>query len=261
MKLSLLEKLHMRHRFARYRYKSEVPDIRYVMESNLEGKTLVDIGANKGIYCYYLSRKAGSQGKVYAFEAQPELGDHLQSVKESFNLDNLHIVNKGLSSEPGILKMVRTKVGAGGASFYLQPDGLLEELDVPVITLDDFFGREVQETISFIKCDVEGYEYEVLKGGEMVLRRDNPTILLECLDKEAKAGRLFGYLADLGYSGFFYFVRREDHARYRFKDRGIYVRVTEFDKYDYVRPTIDFRNYIFTKDPDEIQKLSEYRQN
>lgn len=261
MKLSLLEKLHMRHRFARYRYKSEVPDIRYVLESNFEGKTLLDIGANKGIYCYYLSRKAGPQGKVYAFEAQPELGDHLQSVKESFNLSNLHIVNKGLSSEPGILKMGRSKVGSGEASFHYQPDGSLEELDIPVITLDDFFGKEIQETIHFIKIDVQDHEYRVLKGGEMVLKRDNPTILLECLDKEAKKGTLFGYLADLGYSGFFYFVRPEDHARYRYKDRGHYVRVTEFDKYDYVRPTVDFRNYIFTKDPDEIQKLSEYRRD
>ena len=74
MKLSPIGKLHMRHRFWRYRYKSEVPDIRYVLESRLEGKTLLDIGANIGIYSYYLSRKAGPHGKVYAFEAQPELG-------------------------------------------------------------------------------------------------------------------------------------------------------------------------------------------
>ena len=151
MKLSLIDKLHMRHRFARYRYKSEVPDIRYVLESKLEGKTLLDIGANKGIYCYYLSRKAGPQGKVFAFEAQPELGDHLQSVKESFNLNNLHIVNKGLSSEPGILKMGRTKIGSGGASFDYKPDNHLEELDIPVITLDEFFWRGVPRNNPFYK--------------------------------------------------------------------------------------------------------------
>lgn len=259
MKLSLLDKLHMRHRFWRYRYKSEVPDIRYVLESNLEGKTLLDIGANQGIYSYYLSRKAGPHGKVYAFEAQPELGDHLQSVKESFGLNNLHIVNKGLSSEPGILKMGRTKIGAGGAGFDYKADGHLEELDIPVITLDDFFSPETRETIHFIKCDVEGHEFKVLKGGEKVLRRDNPTILFECFDKVAREGKLFGYLAGLGYSGFFYFVRPEDHARYRYKDRGHYVRYTEFNNYEYVRPSVDFRNYIFTKDPDEIRNLSNYR--
>ena len=124
-----------------------------------------------------------------------------------------------------------------------------------------FFGEESRETIHFIKCDVEGHEFKVLEGGKNVLRRDGPTILIECLDKKAREGKLFGLLEGLGYSGFFYFVRRENHARYRYKDRGHYVRYTEFDKYDYVRPTIDFRNYIFTKDPDEIQKLSEYRRD
>ena len=216
----------MRHRFARYRYKSEVPDIRYVLESDLEGKTILDIGANKGIYCYYMSRKAGPKGKVYAFEAQPELGEHLQAVKESFNLNNLIIVNEGLSSEPGFLKMGRPKVGSGGASFHYQPDGDLEEIDVPVITLDDYFDTKTDETIDFIKCDVEGHEFKVLKGAEMVLRRDSPTILLECADKEAREGKLFGLLRRLGYSGFFYFVRPEDHARYRHKDRGHYTSVS-----------------------------------
>ena len=151
MKLSFLEKLHMQHRFWQYRYKSEVPDIRYVLESKLESKTVLDIGANKGIYSYYLSRKVGPQGNVYAFEAQPELGDHLQSVKETFNLNNLYIVNKGLSSEPGILKLGRTKIGAGGAGFDYKPDSRLEVLDIPVITLDDFFEKKSPGNHTFYK--------------------------------------------------------------------------------------------------------------
>ncbi len=261
MKLSPIAKLHMRHRFWRYRYKSEVPDIRYVLESRLEGKTLLDIGANMGIYSYYLSRKAGPHGNVYAFEAQPELGNHLQSVKESFKLDNLHIVNKGLSSRSGILKMGRTKIGSGSASFNYKPDNQLKEISVPVITLDEYFYKEAREVIHFIKCDVEGHEYQVLKGGEEILRRDAPILLLECHHTEASKGELFGYLEALGYDGFFYFVRPEDHLRYRYKDRGHYIRHTEFDRYEYNRPTVHHRNYIFTREPGEIRKLIEYRRD
>lgn len=259
MKLTMFEKLHMRHRFGRYRFKSEVPDIRYVRESNLQGKTLLDIGANQGIYCYYLSRKAGPQGKVFAFEAQPELGNHLQSVKESFNLDNLQIVNKGLSSEPGTLKMARSKVGSGGASFHYPTDEGLEELEVPVITLDNYFDQEPRETIDFIKIDVQEHEYAVLKGGESLLRRDGPTILLEAMHWEAEEGKLFGFLEELGYTGFFYFVSPADHARYWTKDRGHYIRSTEFDQWPYVRPSVNFRNYLFTRDSEEVRKLSNYR--
>ena len=251
----------MRHRFWRYRYRSEVSEIRYLLESKLEGKTLLDIGANKGIYSYYLSHKAGPHGKVYAFEAQPELGNHLQSVKESFNLNNLHIVNKGLSSRSGILKMGRTRIGDGQAGFHHKPGDHLEELDIPVITLDEIFGEDTHETIHFIKCDVEAHEYEVLKGGETILRRDAPNLLLECNEMTSGEGKLFGYLEELGYEGFFYFVRAEDWARYRYRDRGHYVRHTEFKKDEYNRPGVQHPNYIFTKDPDEIQRLLEYRRD
>lgn len=261
MQLSLFDKLHMKHRFWRYRYKSEVPDIRYVLESSLEGRTLLDIGANMGIFSYYLSRQAGPSGKVYAFEAQPELGNHLQSVKESFKLDNLQIVNKGLSSRAGILKMGRTRMGSGRAGFHYKPDDQLQELDIPVITLDEFFLNEAREIIHFIKCDVEGHEYDVLKGGEAVLMRDAPTLLLECHHAEACEGKLFGYLENLGYEGFFYFVRPEDHRRYRYKDRGHYVRHSEFDQYEYNRPTVQHRNYIFTREADEISRLISYRRD
>jgi len=259
MKLSLFDKLHMKHRFWRYRYKSEVPDIRYVLDSSLEGKTLLDIGANMGIFSYYLSRKAGPNGKVYAFDAQPELGNHLQSIKESFNLDNLHIVNKGLSSTSGVLKMGRTRIGSGGAGFHYKPGNHLEEIDIPVTTLDEYFHKEAHESIHFIKCDVEGHEYEVLKGGEALLRGDAPVLLLECHHAEACEGKLFGYLEELGYQGFFYFVRPEDHRRYRYKDRGHYVRHTEFDQYEYNRPTAHHQNYIFTREANEIGKLIDYR--
>lgn len=259
MKLSLYDKLHMRHRFWRYRRRSEVSEIRYVLESNLEGKILLDIGANKGIYSYFLSLKAGPYGKVYAFEAQPELGEHLQSVKDSFKLENLHIINKGLSSKPGILKMGRAKVGDGKAGFHYKPGEQVEEIDVPVITLDEFFADETNETIHFIKCDVEAHEYEVLKGGEAILKRDFPNLLLECNEMTSGEGKLFGYLEELGYEGFFYFVQPEDRARYRYRDRGYYVRHTEFANPEYNHPGVQHPNYIFTKDPDEIQKLLKFR--
>ena len=80
MSLSFYEKLHMVHRCWRLRFKSEVPDIRYVRQAGLAGSTVIDIGANKGVFSIYMSRAAGPGGKLLAFEAQPELGDHLRGV-------------------------------------------------------------------------------------------------------------------------------------------------------------------------------------
>ena len=74
MRLGLNEKLHMIHRCWRLRFKSEVPSIHYVRTAALAGATVLDIGANKGVFSIYMSRAAGPDGQLFAFEAQPELG-------------------------------------------------------------------------------------------------------------------------------------------------------------------------------------------
>ena len=75
----------------------------------------MDIGANRGIYTYWMSKKVGDRGRVISFEPQPELGDFLQDLKKSFKLNNVEIQNKGLSDEEGKFDIFRGFVGSGGA--------------------------------------------------------------------------------------------------------------------------------------------------
>ena len=91
--MTILEKIHMILRCWRYRFKSEVHSINYVRSLKLKDMTMLDIGANRGIYSIYMSRVAGKKGKVIAFEAQPELKKSLFELRKSFNLDNLEIIN------------------------------------------------------------------------------------------------------------------------------------------------------------------------
>ncbi len=257
MNLGLAGKLHMRHRFLRCRYKSEAPSIRFLLEAPLAGGTLVDVGANVGVFAYYLSRVAGPSGKVYAFEAQPELGPHLEAVAASFGLANVTVVNRGLSSRAGMLKMQRTKAGSGQASFHHAASDDLEEIEIPVITLDSFFADTPHAPIRFIKCDVEGHELEVFRGAEGILREDGPVLLFECHDAQARQGELFGFLAGLGYDGVFFHVDRADHASVLRNTRGSYQPYTAFDRFEYVRPSVHHRNYIFMKDAARVAELLE----
>jgi len=243
--LSPNEKLRVIYRCWRYRFKSEVPSIRYVRHGGLRGGTLLDIGANRGVYSIYMSRAAGPEGRLISFEAQPELGAHLQSVRDSFGLTNMEIVNKGLSSETGVLRMRRLNVGSGGASFHEDARDDLEELDIPVITLDDYAESCSLGEVHFIKCDVEGHELDVFIGSERILTRDRPTLLFECHQGEEEKGEIFRYLLDLGYDGYFFYVSPLDHANYLTKGRGKYVHYSEHANYDYVRPEARHRNYLF----------------
>jgi len=243
--LSPFEKIHMAHRCWRYRFKSEVPSISFVRNTDLRGKTLVDVGANLGIYSIYLSRAAGPAGRVVSFEAQPELGSHLRAVKESFRLENLTVENIGLSCAPGTRVLRRTRVGAGTASFQGSAAHGLEEIEVKVARLDDYVEDTGLGRVHFIKCDVEGHEWDVFKGGKAILRRDLPILLLECAHDIVEAGEFFRYLCGLGYDGFFYHVERRDHRSLLHKNRGSYVHFSEYSTHEYVRPGLNLRNYIF----------------
>lgn len=251
MPLSAWDKLHMVHRCWRLRFKSEVPSIQYVRETDLTGATVLDIGANKGVFSIYMSRAVGPDGKLVAFEAQPELGPHLTNVKESFGLDNMTLVNQGLSSTAGILTMRRTEAGSGMASFHNEPGTGLDKIDIPVIRLDDYLDEHRHGPVRFIKCDVEGHELAVFKGGEQMLRRDLPTLLFECHDSEAQNGELFAFLTALGYDGFFYHVSPEDHRSLRYKGRGQFVHFSESANYGHVRANLHHRNYVFVADGSE----------
>ncbi|MEC9415427.1 MAG: FkbM family methyltransferase [Pseudomonadota bacterium] len=232
----------------RYRFKSEVASIRYVRSLVPENTTMLDIGANRGIYSIYMSRAAGKKGKVIAFEAQPELGEYLYAVKESFSLNNLEIVSTALSSESRTMTLRRKSVGSGSASLdFYGDDKNLDSLDVPVITLDNFLESRNDKSISFIKCDVEGHEANVFYGAEMTLKKYMPTLLFECHRSEEEKGDLFSFLSELGYTGFFYHVEPKDHANIFRRGKGQYIHYAKYADYEYCRPGVEHRNYFFVK--------------
>jgi FkbM family methyltransferase len=230
--LSFIEKLSALHRIWRYRLNTEKESIGFLLSQNLLAKTVVDIGGNKGIYSYWMSRQVGDKGAVVVFEPQPELGSYLESLRFSFQLNNLIIVNKALSSSLGRQSLYRVNVGHGGASLIKNSDEVWQSVEVEVTTLDQYFSDWKGPKIDFIKCDVEGNELGVFKGGKKKLLEDYPTLLFECHHKEAEKGELFSFLVSLGYDGFFLSGNERIHY-------------SKFDSYSYRKPGVTFRNYMF----------------
>ncbi|MFP4091475.1 MAG: FkbM family methyltransferase [Cyclobacteriaceae bacterium] len=229
----------MLHRAWRYRLREEKDSIQYLLSQDLKGKTVLDIGANKGIYTYWMSKHVGSTGKVVSFEPQPELGDFLEDLKSSFRLNNVEVVNKGLSSRQATLNLIRKKAGAGGAMLEIENEALaanpnLEKVKVEVTTLDSFFSNRILANLAFIKCDVENHELSVFKGGASILSTHKPDILFECHHSEASKGNIFSFLESLNYTGFFI-------------AEGKKIHYSKFGQYPYRVPTNQHRNYIFTR--------------
>ena len=59
-------------------------------------------------------------------------------------------------------------------------------------------GMDLPE-IGFMKIDVEGFEYDVLKGGERLLADMGPDIYIEIKDGDGKFDRVNGLLESFGY--------------------------------------------------------------
>ncbi len=194
-------KLRMIHRFWRFRLRKEKHELAFVRCLDLRGATVFDVGANKGIYSYWLSRAVGQNGRVFAFEPQPELQPHLARVKTQFNLANLRVIDKACSDCSGDVQLFRDFSGARHASIE-QTQDRSESVEVEMITIDSFSKDHNIEEVAFIKLDVERHELKALMGAETLLRKARPLLLLEYHWREKEGRQLFNFLDKLGYDGF-----------------------------------------------------------
>ena len=204
--MNLWKKIHFLHRAWRYRLVSERFGVSYLLNSDLSGGTALDIGANRGIFSYWMHKKVGSNGKVIAFEPQPELNQELHALRDAFSLPRLEIAKIGLSSVSQKMKMYRPQNHWGAASVETGASNKsLEEIEVDVITLDSFLDSEAASSVKFIKCDVEGHEFDVLQGGVQTIKRGKPDILFECHDAMNPNCKPFDLLQTIDYQGFCFF--------------------------------------------------------
>ncbi|PQO43535.1 FkbM family methyltransferase [Blastopirellula marina] len=235
--MTLFQHLHMLARCWRYRLRSEAADIAQLSRFDLQGRTAIDIGANRGIYCYWMSKFVGPEGRVIGFELQPELHDALQGFKRRSSMHNVEVVMQGLSNQNGMVRIERSYAGSTGARIS-DPTTVPSSGDVPpgfgkITRLDDYCRKHNVQDIAVIKCDVEGHERQVFEGAEETLRTQRPILLFEAFNSEIEQGGLFDYLKRIGYRGFFWSHGKRYDAK-------------QFKTAPYRRPTCVHRNYFFT---------------
>jgi FkbM family methyltransferase len=139
-----------------------------------------DIGANIGYFTLLMSRLVGVNGQVHCFEPTAYAFNRLQrniGINPSLPLHNLKLNNTGLSSR------CETKKEALEARFSSRLLAHDEEELIEFTTLDDYFCSLELNRVDFIKIDVDGYDYEVVKGGTATLKRYKPPVLAEICDR------------------------------------------------------------------------------
>lgn len=200
-KPTLWDDAHFLVRCLRYRLRTERLQIKTMMQLQLQGATVLDIGANKGIYCFWLTRAVGPSGQVIAFEPQPEMRDGIEHLKRRFNWSNLDVINVALSDTTGTMNLSRQKVGDGSATLEVarRHDGDAT-LDVQVKRLDEIADGRFSK-LKFIKCDVEGHEIKAFSGGAQTIQKYRPLVQFESTVTDERTPAIFRFYREMGYSG------------------------------------------------------------
>src|SRR3954466_11879036 len=88
-----------------YRFRVDPAEIRFVRKCLQPGQVAVDIGCHKGAYTYWMRRRVGPSGVVYAFEPQPRQVAYLREAFSAMSYDNVEIVPLALSDKSGQLPL------------------------------------------------------------------------------------------------------------------------------------------------------------
>jgi FkbM family methyltransferase len=149
-----------------------------------EGDIVIDIGAHIGLYTIISSKRVGAQGKVVAIEADPENFEMLNSNIKLNQLTNVIPLNYAVYSKETKIKLYLPS-GESGFTKYntIMPNWINTQekfVEVNANTLDYLLQlNEIrQEEVNWIKIDVEGAEFEVLKGATNVLSKSKDIAIL-----------------------------------------------------------------------------------
>jgi FkbM family methyltransferase len=136
-----------------------------------EGDTVLNIGANIGIYSLMMSKYVGSSGKVYAFEPSTDNITLLKKTIQANNLSDVIIpIKKAISNKNGRIKLFLSEFNLGNHHIF-DTTGKRSYEEVAATTLDNFFNKN-PEKISFILMDIEGSEFNALEGMERTIRNN-----------------------------------------------------------------------------------------
>jgi len=172
-----------------------------------ENGVVFDIGAHVGNYAKEFARLHQGNIHVHCFEPAPYNASILEAVAGKMpNVETSRLALSNVVEEIDLYLPVKEtgRLGTGLGHFGMENTRDYVTERVQTATLDAYVKERNISRLDFMKCDVEGAEMLVLKGGTETIARFRPTICLEVIDEHlARTGHsaqdVFDWLGPLGY--------------------------------------------------------------
>lgn len=173
-----------------------------------EGAVVLDIGAHIGLFSAIAAKVTGDSGKVFAFEPAPNTLPVLYQTIRINQLGNvISPVNHAMGKETGKITFFISDEEADNSNSLIsyKQDRKLNAVEVEVNTIDSFVASKKLSRVDFIKIDVEGAEFDTIRGGMEVFKKFQPAFILaihpEPIEKKGdKLEDIYNFILSLNYN-------------------------------------------------------------
>jgi FkbM family methyltransferase len=149
--------------------------------------TLVDIGANVGLYTALSMYHLNACGRIVAIEPHPQTYEILQKNVAANHINGrecprVDTFNLAATPEACQLELRLNPENRGDNRMYRGTyQGMIEEWDTLPVEgrpVDDVLAELGVEEVNFVKIDIQGYEQKAISGFQKTLERSTNVILL-----------------------------------------------------------------------------------
>ncbi|MDB5145706.1 MAG: hypothetical protein JWQ66_4419 [Mucilaginibacter sp.] len=159
-------------------YENEINKLIRISLKN--GENALDIGGNIGLQSIRMSQCVGETGKVYAFEPLTYLQKKFSNNLSLNKVNNVTLFPFALADEESEADFtINDKSWNQGAFSLGNKNEGFEKQRVIIKVADNISEIQALDSLHLIKIDVEGFEYQVLKGLKQTLNKHKPRIIFE----------------------------------------------------------------------------------
>jgi FkbM family methyltransferase len=169
--------------------------------------TVIDVGANVGVYTFSAAQRVGETGKVIAIEPFKACVNCLQETSRINQLPWVKIYEAAASDYCGSAKL--SLHNASELNEVISDNSPSSDsantVTIQCLTLDSLIETENLTRVDWLKIDAEGHEIQVLQGAERLLTEFKPNIIYENIaGAHGSNGAIMEYIQAKGYQVYSY---------------------------------------------------------
>lgn len=157
------------------------PELIWVKDHLSSDDTFFDIGSNMGSFIYQLEDKLKPEN-IFAFEPNKSLYRRLKRIFPKANIFPFALSDSEFIADFKVPIISGKQINSRGTlqtNFKEVNEENAVTEKVQVKTFDAWFSENKIQKLNFIKIDVEGNEFQTLKGAEKSIKQFLPTLMVE----------------------------------------------------------------------------------